>query len=255
MIFEGTNNASFLYSNTPRYSESGFCDPNYLSRNDSLFCSYLFLDDVFIPRWYPGDSTEEFIGALSRTSEYPDLEIDPNRVDSCIYRPPPYGVEPVMGKLPGIGYIIPKDTSVYPVEVIYTFHSAYDTSDLEGKPVAIRYLGDDYKFVFFNFPLYFIKEEQAIEVLQQAIRDLGFFPTAVPEEPLEELSVASFSLKQNYPNPFNSVTTIPFTAHGKLKTENRPLHTTLKIYNILGQRVRTLVDEKKLPGGYKVNWD
>ncbi len=34
-----------------------------------------------------------------------------------------------------------------------------------------------------------------------------------------------------------------------------PIRTTLKIYNILGQLVRTLVDEEKLPGRYEVVWD
>ena len=33
------------------------------------------------------------------------------------------------------------------------------------------------------------------------------------------------------------------------------LHTTLKIYNILGHEVRTLVDEAKEPGWYSVTWD
>jgi parallel beta-helix repeat protein len=70
----------------------------------------------------------------------------------------------------------------------------------------------------------------------------------------------SFELSQNYPNPFNSATTIPFTVpsppvNGSQFMVNSPSPVTLKIYNILGQRVRTLVDEKKLPGEYRVNWD
>jgi hypothetical protein len=58
-------------------------------------------------------------------------------------------------------------------EVIYEFHSASVSSELEGKPVAYRYLGSDYKFVYFDFPLYFIQESQAIELLHQALSDLG----------------------------------------------------------------------------------
>jgi flagellar hook assembly protein FlgD len=34
-----------------------------------------------------------------------------------------------------------------------------------------------------------------------------------------------------------------------------PIRTTLKVYNILGQLVRTLVDEEKTPGNYDVVWD
>jgi len=258
LIFGGTNNYGFFFTSSLSGEELPFCDPIYLARRDSLFCQYLFLDQGYIPVWKSSRRTEEFIGAFSIVSEYPHLEVDPEKPDSefrILASQPEYEFEPLEGKLPGVGYIIPKDRSVYPVEVIYTFHSAYDTSDLAGKPVAVRYLGDDYKFVFFNFPLYFIKEQQAMEVMQQALRDLGIVPTSVPEEGYEALSVADFSLEQNYPNPFNSITTIPFTVHGKLKTEGRPLHTTLKIYNILGQKVRTLLDEKKKPGCYEIVWD
>jgi hypothetical protein len=65
----------------------------------------------------------------------------------------------------------------------------------------------------------------------------------------------AFELSQNYPNPFNLSTTISFMVHSKRETVNGPIHTTLTIYNILGQRVRTLVDGEKLPGEYRVNWD
>ena len=83
--------------------------------------------------------------------------------------------------------------------------------------------------------------------------DLGSF-TDVPMEKKEDL-VEKFSLSQNFPNPFNPSTQIPFTVNGSQFIVNSPVHTTLNIYNILGQRVRTLVDEEKLPGDYKVVWD
>jgi hypothetical protein len=62
-----------------------------------------------------------------------------------------------------------------------------------------------------------------------------------------------FSLGQNHPNPFNPTTKIQFKV-GSLEF-GRPLHTTLKIYNILEQLVKTLVDEEKLPGNYNIIWD
>ncbi len=55
-------------------------------------------------------------------------------------------------------------------------------------------------------------------------------------------------LSQNYPNPFNPITTIEFAIP---KSE----FVTLKIYNILGQEVATLVSDKLLSGNYKYNWD
>ena len=57
-----------------------------------------------------------------------------------------------------------------------------------------------------------------------------------------------FSLKQNFPNPFNPSTTIVFTLP---KTEV----VSLKIYNLLGQEVFTLVSEKLTPGEYKYTWN
>jgi hypothetical protein len=60
-----------------------------------------------------------------------------------------------------------------------------------------------------------------------------------------------FKLAQNYPNPFNPTTSIQYSVIG----DQSPLYVTLKIYNILGQEVRTLVNELKEPGYYTVTWD
>jgi hypothetical protein len=74
------------------------------------------------------------------------------------------------------------------------------------------------------------------------------FSTDVPGE-ADDLALRSLvMLGQNYPNPFNSSTTITFTV-------KRPMHINLSIYNILGQRVRTLLDEEKTAGNYRVRWD
>lgn len=59
---------------------------------------------------------------------------------------------------------------------------------------------------------------------------------------------SQFSLSQNYPNPFNPVTTIPFSI-GKFS------QVRLAIYNLLGQEVALLVNEKKAAGTYHVSFD
>jgi M6 family metalloprotease-like protein len=61
----------------------------------------------------------------------------------------------------------------------------------------------------------------------------------------------SIELLQNYPNPFNPTTSIRFT----VSAGRSPLPTSLKIYNIRGQLVRTLVDEDKPGGDYLLLWD
>ncbi|MFQ6093941.1 MAG: choice-of-anchor D domain-containing protein, partial [bacterium] len=75
----------------------------------------------------------------------------------------------------------------------------------------------------------------------------------------------SFSLSQNYPNPFNPTTTLCYTIPSReqgAESEGRgedselyALRATLKIFNLLGQEVRTLVDEVKEAGHYTVTWD
>jgi hypothetical protein len=59
---------------------------------------------------------------------------------------------------------------------------------------------------------------------------------------------SNFALAQNYPNPFNASTMISYD----LKTDSK---VSLKIYNILGQEVTTLVDKYQSAGSYTVTWN
>ncbi|MBI5472968.1 MAG: T9SS type A sorting domain-containing protein [Ignavibacteriae bacterium] len=61
----------------------------------------------------------------------------------------------------------------------------------------------------------------------------------------------TFSLGQNYPNPFNPITTIRFTI--PVGTGHVP--SLLKVYDVLGREVATLVNEEKEPGTYTVQWN
>lgn len=65
-----------------------------------------------------------------------------------------------------------------------------------------------------------------------------------------------FVLHNNYPNPFNPNTTISFTVPNVADAFNSSTaNVELKIYDILGNEIATLVNEQKSPGNYKVNFD
>lgn len=67
-------------------------------------------------------------------------------------------------------------------------------------------------------------------------------------EEKEKIIPKEYSLHQNYPNPFNPITTIGFNLQedGIVK---------LTLYNILGQELRTLVNEYKESGVHTINFD
>ncbi|MCW9094394.1 MAG: S8 family serine peptidase, partial [Ignavibacteriaceae bacterium] len=57
-----------------------------------------------------------------------------------------------------------------------------------------------------------------------------------------------YSLKQNYPNPFNPITTIKYSVPQTSKV-------VIKVFDILGNEIETLVNEEKLLGTYELNWN
>jgi len=76
----------------------------------------------------------------------------------------------------------------------------------------------------------------SLPVISTGVQQIG---STVPSE---------YSLGQNYPNPFNPMTTIEFS----LKNSGM---VTLKVMNILGQEVATLVNNRKEAGSYRVTFD
>jgi hypothetical protein len=76
--------------------------------------------------------------------------------------------------------------------------------------------------------------------------DVVGYTTEIKRE--NDLRAASFSLNQNYPNPFNPSTTISYSIP---KTGM----VTLKVYDVLGREVQTLVNQMQTNGNYKVSFN
>lgn len=117
------------------------------------------------------------------------------------------------------------------------FTGKYGSSD---KDAQLVYLG--FTFETINTP------EDRAALMARAMRYFGL-PTSVadrrPEVP------ERFELMQNYPNPFNPTTTINYTIPSQ--SQNNSI-IKLEIFNTLGQRIRTLVEEKQIAGSYSKQW-
>jgi hypothetical protein len=99
-----------------------------------------------------------------------------------------------------------------------------------------------------------------VGVFQDTISDTTGTDTSTAVLEVDERKLIEFLLQQNYPNPFNTSTLIPFRinspqVNSSLFIVNSPMHTTLRIYNIQGALVKTLVDDKRINGEYEVIWD
>jgi len=78
--------------------------------------------------------------------------------------------------------------------------------------------------------------------------NLGEIITSVNEDENKNIIPGSFYLAQNHPNPFNPVTSIPYAISSKQ-------FITLKVYDVLGNEIETLVNEEKPAGSYEVKFD
>jgi hypothetical protein len=114
------------------------------------------------------------------------------------------------------------------------------------------------KIISLGIPFETIYPEEIRNSLMSKIIDFFDVPTSVEIVDSENLPT-EFYLSQNYPNPFNPSTKIKFTTPPQPSPYQgegvRVGFVTLKIYDILGNEVATLVNEQKSPGSYEVEWN
>lgn len=84
--------------------------------------------------------------------------------------------------------------------------------------------------------------------------DLGAFETdGIPSSVEDELNKINFQLGQNFPNPFNPTTKIKFTVGDAYFAS--PARVLIRVFNILGKEVATILDEYKYAGNYEIEFD
>lgn len=192
-----------------------------------LIDKFLLIADVFdiYARKNPGE--EEYWNWWNNPpddSQPPDPYIDPNEPDATVYWNG-------KGLLAG------------------TYAYAYHLSgDERYKTLATNLLDDIWPSnAEFGNEFWGKASGQAMKNMIHAVAIVAGMPTNI-DAPDEEAIPAAFSLYQNYPNPFNPETIIEFYLPQNVQVE-------LSIFNIMGQQIRTLVDEVLPAGSHKVVWD
>ena len=151
------------------------------------------------------------------------------------------------------GNIILPDGSNHAALRIKIFRQTADTMFVAGIPLSTtevkattyEWYTNESKYPVFGISYLEINVNGSITIDKQVDYNIET-PTDVNDEPKQ--IVNGFELFQNYPNPFNPSTKISWQS-------SVGSHQTLKIYNILGTEVATLVDEYKPAGSYEVNFD
>ncbi|UCE20029.1 MAG: T9SS type A sorting domain-containing protein [Gemmatimonadota bacterium] len=122
-----------------------------------------------------------------------------------------------------------------------------------GKTAGLKYAAG-YRLVYFAFPFENLTnlrpdfQIMKVDLLASIIDWLKGNPTNIEINESEVTSLREYSLSQNYPNPFNAQTKINYV----IATD---CMVTLEIYNLLGEKVTTLIDAHQSPGTYAVSWD
>ncbi len=150
-------------------------------------------------------------------------------------------------------------TNKYPLDGIsYTANSSFGSGDDLGNGNFVVYSGNgnnvtvtnlspnmNYYFRLFEFNKNSTTGDNALYLLANSEKDSINLSTVDVDD---NFIAMQYSLSQNYPNPFNPSTKISW----QTATGSRQI---LKVYNVLGNEVATLVDEYKPAGAYEVDFD
>lgn len=133
------------------------------------------------------------------------------------------------------------------------YNNGYENIGVAG----VEYSGLDYSMVFWGFGFDMIDDpstemyESRSDVMRKVLTFLGQIITDAEDDFHAEGTLPTdFELNQNYPNPFNPKTVIIYSLNRASEGDVR-----LRIYNILGQEIKILVNTPQEAGTYQVEWD
>jgi hypothetical protein len=190
-------------------------------------------------------SVNDLDGATSLVTGYPDLAVDSTKAwlfsgnlfnSDVIYRP--LVDEPL-------------------TEPLYSYHSSLgDTAPSHGEIVGLRYLGEDYRLLLLDVPLFYMESTAAAVAMAKAMDDLGEAVGIAGDEGEGMPLPRAYALLQNFPNPFNPSTTIMVDIpEGASGNGTQGVKTRVTVHSMRGHLVRTLLDGDRAPGRYTLSWD
>jgi hypothetical protein len=127
----------------------------------------------------------------------------------------------------------------YPVTITWDLPSTIDTSSKIKDPFNLQVKS-------FSGKDSIVIDLSGINAVEISINYNAISPVGIKLE--NDLTPSDYKLLQNYPNPFNPTTTIQFQIP-------QSTNVNLKIYDIVGRRIKTLIDEEIRAGYYSVDWD
>jgi hypothetical protein len=153
----------------------------------------------------------------------------------------------------GFGNIILPDGSNHAALRVKIFRQTADTMFVAGFPLSTtevkattyEWYTNESKYPVFGISYFELNINGSITSYKQVDYNTGTATDVNDESPQ---IVNEFELFQNYPNPFNPSTKITWQS-------TLGNHQTLKVYNVLGTEVATLVDEYRPAGNYEVEFD
>ncbi|KPJ52328.1 hypothetical protein AMJ39_08115 [candidate division TA06 bacterium DG_24] len=234
--------------------------------------------------WYTGDATENTLtpdditalsnfldggGKLFITGENVAEDLDGSNflsdyLHTALIDPnsPDYYMEGVPGDTIGDGLLVIDDTQTS-MDIISPVGADSVLTYSSGGAAAVRYEGA-YKVVFFGFGFEWINDQVPTsshrhEVMARVLNWFGMPVVGVSDGDDDAIQRdAVFWLGQSYPNPLRGSAAIRYVVPGASAAAGETASgqpVTLKVYNVLGQVVRTLVDRTEAPGDHVVTWD
>jgi len=213
--------------------------PSYsINQNGATIKDYKsgdFIYDYFKIKHTENLPMSRFIGAVPANSFYTGLAIDSVKT------------------LPSMQYHIGGVESLTPTEeasAILVYNSNFSSSQAQGKmkgmPVGVEYLGTDFRTIIISFPLYYMRTEDAKNLINTCISRLS--GTTSVKNNNSMIIPGHLVLYQNYPNPFNPVTNIEYDIPERSYVE-------IRISDVLGREIYKLVKEEKQPGRHNVSFN